>query len=501
MVKRNICRVMVGCLLCLAGTSGMAATVVHYRFEDSPGFTNDTAGTRHLANSGGVQYTLPGSGQGSDFPNPVVGLGASNAKGADFDNVADVMETGNTSVDLLSSNFTIEAFFNMDTATGGRRAIAAQWDVVATERSWMFSVEGNSTLSLYLSDDGSGSSLIDSGLYVQLNDDYYAAASFDVNGDVVFYIKNLTRGRVMTSRIVSCGLSSLNCDDRLSVSGTVADNNFVGVIDEVRLSDVVLSSSELLLPETPVTNITFNSFYYRFEDSPGFLLEDVQTGFEPVDASGSVVVQYTLPGSGQGSGFADPVLWTGAANAKAADFDSANDLLDTGTININLLESNFTAEAFINYESVLSDSRGVIVGQWDTVTGSERSWMFAVENSGPQLTMWLSANGSGFETVNSGVNITANKDYYVGASVSFSPKQVVFYVQNITDAGALQVVTQSITSASIHQDDRLTISGVAGGANDFGGVIDEVRLTRSALPAEQLLIAKGPSKGCVVVIW
>ena len=41
-----------------------AATVGHWRFEDSPGFTHDSAGTAHLINSGATQYTLPGSGDG-----------------------------------------------------------------------------------------------------------------------------------------------------------------------------------------------------------------------------------------------------------------------------------------------------------------------------------------------------------------------------------------------------------------------------------------------------
>ena len=36
----------------------------YWRFEDSPGFTHDSAGTAHLINSGATQYTLPGSGDG-----------------------------------------------------------------------------------------------------------------------------------------------------------------------------------------------------------------------------------------------------------------------------------------------------------------------------------------------------------------------------------------------------------------------------------------------------
>ena len=48
--------------------SAVAATVAYYRFEDSPGFTNDSAGTRHLVNNGAVQTNLPAVGRGSRFP-------------------------------------------------------------------------------------------------------------------------------------------------------------------------------------------------------------------------------------------------------------------------------------------------------------------------------------------------------------------------------------------------------------------------------------------------
>lgn len=80
-LRSAISAVVLSTFLC--GTAS-AATLAYWRLEDWPDFLFDSAGGDDtLGNFGSVsQYTLPGSGAGSDFPDPIPLTGEANAKAA-----------------------------------------------------------------------------------------------------------------------------------------------------------------------------------------------------------------------------------------------------------------------------------------------------------------------------------------------------------------------------------------------------------------------------------
>ncbi len=471
-----------------------AATVAHYRFEDSPGFTNDSSSFADLDNTSVVQYTLPSTGQGSTFGVPQ-GAG-SNAKAADLDASGDLFDTFNTGTDLFTGNtLTIEAYFSFESGDTFS-AIVAQWDFGSGNRVFQLLINGN-TLRMAVSPNGAANETLDSGFIVEPNTDYFAAVTFD-SGNVTFYLTPNPNnpGPTMISTATSI-YSSLHEHDRLTIGGAVGgsgQNHFIGVIDEVRISDTVVASNDFLYP--PETGLPATAVHWRFEDSPGFTNDSSTSGM--ILKNNTSTTQYTLPGSGVGSDFPSPVPQTGDANAKAAEFNSTADVLDTVQSGIWPIIDDYTLEAFINNDAAVG-SRNVIVSAWDHSAG-HRSFQFAV-NSSDKLEALL-GTGTGFSAVTSTLTITQDKDYFVAMSFD-EDGDVTFYAQNLTDGGTLQSNTQSHALSSYFRDDHFAVGNtIGGGANQLDGVIDEVRISRGILQVSELLIASsgaGPDAGTVVI--
>ncbi len=260
----NICMLCVlsACLPFAVGSAD-AATVGYWRFEDSPGFTNNSAGTHHLvADAGATQVTLPSSGRGDDFSDPIPQTSASNDKAAEFDGSSG-MDSGTGGGNLITTGeFTIEAFCNAD-SWSGTRAIAAQWDHTSGKRSWILRA-GEGSLVLYTSSNGSGNESQSPGYTLATGKDYFIAITF-TNGTADFYLRNLTDGGIRTVTMTFSSHTSVFATDQITIGEQFGAAFFDGLIDEVRISDTALDPADFLIPVETITQL-----HYRFEDSPGF---------------------------------------------------------------------------------------------------------------------------------------------------------------------------------------------------------------------------------------
>ena len=230
--------------------------------------------------------------------------------------------------------------------------------------------------------------------------------------------------------------------------------------------------------------------YWRFEDSPGFLNDSSGNGNTLTNLG---TTQYTLPGSGDGSDFSNPIPLTSESNAKAGDFDGTVPNRVSRIFGSNPIANDFTIEAYINLTNRAS-TYASIAGQWQS-TGNMRSWYFETESEGSngnELSLFVNENGSsgGSQTIYSGVNIDLNKDYYVAASYNESGGEVTFHIQNLTDGGPLQTITQAHTISSLFLDDDFAIGTLNPSSNSFpwDGIIDEVRFSTGVLGVNELLI-------------
>lgn len=260
-----------------------ASTVGYWRFE---GASTSTAGANNdwlddysgnglalgvsTATPAPNQITLPGSGAGSAFSDPIPQTLDANSKAANFNSTASASSGGNLfilDVPALSVNdFTVEAYINKELSGSSTQYIASQWVTSGNQRSWAFGVAGTSNIGsiagsanelfLLLSDDGSDTNVFASGVNIEIGKDYYVAVSFDesmTTGGVVFHIKNLTDKTPMQTITMNHAIASLHNSTNVFRIGAYngPDSPWTGLLDEVRLSSSVLSANQLLFVPTP----------------------------------------------------------------------------------------------------------------------------------------------------------------------------------------------------------------------------------------------------------
>lgn len=244
--------------------SSQAAVIGYWQFEDGAFLDDSSANGNTLTNVGSMaQVAIPGSGNGSDFPTTIPQTGASNGRIADFtatSGVSGFSDADNASYGSIAASgaFTIEAFINSGSGGGppeDSRYIAAQYDSGSSQRSWGFQVNQDDGLTLFLGDMGTFWESPDSANnIIDLNKDYYVAATFDIaTDDAIFYWQNLTDGGTLQSQTVSLAVDATALGDPTldftigHSAGSTKRWDAGGFIDNVRLSDTVLTSGDLLV--------------------------------------------------------------------------------------------------------------------------------------------------------------------------------------------------------------------------------------------------------------
>ena len=176
----------------------------------------------------------------------------------------------------------------------------------------------------------------------------------------------------------------------------------------------------------------------------------------------------------------------------------------------SLPQHDFTIEAFINVKSVYpSGAVRTIASKWDGNKGHP-GWSLGVTGMGsrnkPQtLVLQLSGERPGktadpVEAIFSGLHIDIGKPYFVAVSVDLenaTEKGITFYAKDLTnDDEPMQSVQIAHTvTGGIASEAPLVIGGMPSGEGGlFEGLIDDVRLSDTALRAEDLLFTS-PSPG------
>ncbi|WP_043582393.1 LamG-like jellyroll fold domain-containing protein [Geminisphaera colitermitum] len=238
--------------------------------------------------------------------------------------------------------------------------------------------------------------------------------------------------------------------------------------------------------------------WWRFEDSTN-LGKDSSGNNLNLAVSSTTPAQVATP-------FHATIPQTGNTNTKALVFDSSGSIKnylstpDSAVFNFQA----FTIEADISITSFNGTNPAVIAGQFGFETGNNANanWLFGVKTTGElYLRLGNSANqGTSYNDLSSGLFLTTGadaKNYYVGASViaDGSGTTAVFYLQDLSAGGDIQSVTKTaslkaLTTTSTAPFVIGTSCNKDGGIyeyRNFGGTIDEVRLTNGILTQDQLL--------------
>ena len=261
-----VCLLLFGLTVAAWSSSATAETIGYWRFEgDATGFVSDSSGnglTLDTTTTAPTPYTLPASGAGALFDNPVPQNGLVNTQAA---TCGTDQFFGHSDDSLFAvGDFTMEAYINKQTQTSGTQYIAGQWDSGSNQRGWAFGVGGTGTVAgisgsandlfLLVSETGGESKVVVSGIDIAVGHDYFVAASFHqastaTEREVIFYVLDLDTD-TMTTASVGHDVETLhNSTASLRVGNGL--NSFLGIIDEVRFSGGVVPQSDLLAVPEP----------------------------------------------------------------------------------------------------------------------------------------------------------------------------------------------------------------------------------------------------------
>ncbi len=198
---------------------------------------------------------------------------------------------------LPDEAFTIEAFVYLRSVFEDAqvRTVASHWNGDAKAPGWAFGVTGKKssykpqTLVLQLwgqdAKDKFVNDAIFSGLHLELNRPYYAAASVNLKDagekGITFYLKDLANDEEplgvysTTHKVVKFSSeppASAGGGTRVfTIGGTIGkqERSWDGMIDDVRLSSAALPQKQLLINAAGTTKSTVA--YWQFENAPGML--------------------------------------------------------------------------------------------------------------------------------------------------------------------------------------------------------------------------------------
>jgi len=294
-----------GC--CVA--QGTPVTMGYWRFENAPGYTNDSGANGLTLSTQGtiapIPSVLPVSGAGALFPK-VVG-GATNAQTASF--------SGGYFRRLPNplfhpATFTVEALIHQVSRGSTSASIVSRWQFAtdANDRAWNLAVAGTSPpagrhtgeLMLSLSADGVTTTVVGSGIILETGKDYFVAATF-APGVTTFRVRDLASDAMVTTTRPHSVSSVYNAAANL-LMGSYSNGMHLwnGLIDEVRFSSGVRTDTELLVGGTataPAVVLTgqpsaWGGGSVSFEiPGPGYTLRYTVDGSDPTETSSS----YTTP--------------------------------------------------------------------------------------------------------------------------------------------------------------------------------------------------------------
>ncbi len=216
-------------------------------------------------------------------------------------------------------DFTAEAFIVLKSAydSGAVRTIVSQWDGKRGHPGWAFGVTGKQsrykpqTLVLTLTGDQPWSDKdpmepIFSGLFIEIGKPYFVAVTVDIDDatekGVTFYAKDLSNDDepIQVAQIAHKVTSGIRGSAPLVIGGrSDVANQFDGLIDDVRISDIPLPQDQLLLSREAIGEHTVG--YWKFEADPGHYKDASKRGGDivegqvegaPVDKSFAALVDF-----------------------------------------------------------------------------------------------------------------------------------------------------------------------------------------------------------------
>ncbi|MCI0745142.1 MAG: DUF1553 domain-containing protein [Verrucomicrobia subdivision 3 bacterium] len=182
----------------------------------------------------------------------------------------------------------------------------------------------------------------------------------------------------------------------------------------------------------------------------------------------------------------------------------------------DLVSKTFTIEAFVLLKSIYDDaSVRTIASLWDG-NASHPGWALGVSgkhSKGKPQTLVLQLitqpmeGAGGVEALFSGLTIELNKPYFIAATVDMADlgdTGITFYSKDLSNDDEPLQITRALhkSPGPIHATANFTIGGRDTQLNHvWDGLIDDVRLSRSVLKIEQLLLTSEAVSETTMGFW
>ena len=179
----------------------------------------------------------------------------------------------------------------------------------------------------------------------------------------------------------------------------------------------------------------------------------------------------------------------------------------------SLPAGDFSVEAYVQLHSLYADATvRTIAAHWNSNT-SDPGWALGVTSKKSKYTprnlilQLVGRTGSGqlkYEVIPSNIHLELNQPYYVAVSVDVSDTSdegVTFFVQKLLGDQPLQTATaKHEVSRAFRPDYALNLGGRHGSTRHYwDGLIDNVRLSGTALTKDELLVSAESSSDVPVI--
>ncbi|MFI4910275.1 MAG: LamG-like jellyroll fold domain-containing protein [Sedimentisphaeraceae bacterium JB056] len=495
------CVCMVMFLLCISVLK--AGTLSYWKFEEGSG--------QEIASEISNSYDLVRGIDISDANDPswsqgLIGDSAIEYSEGQWCSFADIDDPEVLSSDFLATSFTVEAYFNVSVLpeegydagyhvvslfnraenADGYCAGWANYAIRLRTDSGVTYAEG------YFTNVGGQYPTITSVVPIRANTTYYVAFSYNqatkeatirVNSRATSQTLTMDPYNVYEHPYLTIGAKS---------PGEVPKGFMNGVIDEVRISDTALSEAELLYQSSELNDPDIIA-YWKFDEG---------VGQYPVDEIGDASFDFIRGTSA--SDWMDPQWTTGIKGDHALSFEATAEF-PYGDVcsfingytpeadSADLVSSSFTVEAYINMNSLPAEGFSYtryVVSLCDRSGTYASYWNYSIrvrtENGNTYVEGVSRALDGSWPTVTSTVSLDSGVDYYVAYTYDETTNEASIWVDGHEDT--VTFTAAPISNALEHP--MFTIGARAPSTSYsafFDGVIDEVRISRVALPDEKLL--------------
>jgi hypothetical protein len=332
----------------------------------------------------------------------------------------------------------------------------------------------------------------DTEYFLDLNGSAYIQSSSGVLSATGFtsptiYINSLPTNTISANRWSNVTITTTSALSASALKlGQISTNYYQGFIDDLKLYDVPLTSSQIqslyISPDTPrgasasLGGAAIAQNQSLSDGLVGYWKMDENTGTSVYDSSGN-----NLTGS-----FSDLPIWGNGKTGSALYFDGINDGIQISD-NPVLYPQNGSWTMMVWAKPLDSDQNNLFVGKIQNSSPYEQ-WAFGIcgdfecSTDGQQLVATMVQNGTSYRNVLTTSDISDGNWHHYAIVADSNANNIYTFVD-----GALVSNSQDFGGSwpTVNNTDPLTFAEYAGGAN-YSGPLDEVRIYNRALSPSEI---------------